>query len=160
MNSLRKRGELGNQILMFEYLFLLISIAVGISVGVLIYFGDGFDFRQIEADILNSKMQDCISQNFVLDKITSNFYETCLINMDSVEKNKLLIRICENSSAEKCASGNGILFSVGGNFESCFFSGAKENKAYVQCSSKIMEKEGKTLVILTGSNQQIRRIST
>jgi len=158
-----KKAQFGKQIMIFPFVFLLIIIALGISAGVVIYFGTGYDFRALDASLLSYKIEKCVLENSDLNKLKDNFYETCRLNKESLEKNKFFFKVCRDLNAIDCANtedDKNILVSLGSNFQPCFFEGVKENKAYAKCHNLDLLKDGAQISIITGSNQQIRRIST
>ena len=92
---MHKKGELGEQISVFMFLFLMFVIGVGIVIGVFIFFGQGYDFREVEANLLNYKIGECIKENEITEEFfeKGNFFEKCRLNKGAVEKNNI-IRIC------------------------------------------------------------------
>jgi len=150
-----KKAQLGEQLTVFAFLFLLVVIGIGIAGGVYIFFGSGYDSRQVEADILNHKVRNCLSENILDDNFKDNFYEICKLNKQSMEVSKNLIKICVTSG--NCIEEGSPFFSTGGDFVICDVEAAKRNNAFQKCSHSTFTKEGKELQIITTSNQQIRR---
>ncbi len=152
-----KKGNLGNQISIFTYLFFLAVIAFGIYAGVYLFFGEGYDFRGVESELLAYKIKQCIIQD-KFDK--EKFFAECNIDENVVRANNI-IKICVDS--QNCVEENknienqGVLFSVGSNFQACLLEGAKENKNYPKCAFVNFEKEGKKFEIIAGSKQNSRR---
>lgn len=151
---MNKKSETGNQIMFFTFLFLLVIIGVGIVTGTFIYFGDEYDTREIDAEILNYKIRNCIA-NRELNK--DSFYQECVINESSISRYSLILKVCVDSS--DCAREENPFVENGRNFQACNFIGAKENRNFPKCVKRTLEINGKRYEIITGSNQFSRRIN-
>jgi hypothetical protein len=152
------RGEAGDQLMFVTFLFLLVIIAVGIVTGTSLFFAKNYDFRGVEADLLNNKIRECLAKEEVKFSEES-IYLQCKINKEVVDGKKLILRICDKE--EGCAQDATPLFSVGGDFVSCYWTGARENSNYARCSKgSVIGKDGKNYFILTGSNQVKERFNT
>lgn len=137
-----KKGELGNQVMLFSFFFLLVVIGVGIVAGVWLFYGQGYDFRQAEAEVLNYEIKKCLV-NEKIDKssFADEFYEKCRLNKEVVEQG--IVKIIRD---------NEIVFSIGDEVQ-CGLSEKNEN--YPKC----VEREIGVYKVLTGSNQRVRRLS-
>ena len=144
---MNRGGQAGEQIMIFPFIFLLIIIGVGIVGGVVIFFGAEYDVRQIDADILNYKIRECISNGKV---DFDDFYKNCRISESAIVENNLIFKICLGDG--DCVQDDGII-GVWSNLETCRFEGVKENDAFPKCSKSEVEKDGKSYKIITGSNQ-------
>ena len=154
-----KRGyEVGEQLGIFFFLFLIVIIGVSIFVGVGLFFGKGYDFREVEAELLNYKIRECLAGNEIgigfFEK--ENFYNKCRIDRGVVDSGNYIIKICEGNDENNCFISEGI-FSEGSNFQACKLN-IKKNYASPLCSIKTFEKNGKSFVIVTGSKQDSRRL--
>lgn len=145
----RKRGELGSQMMIFTFLFLLIIIGGAIVAGNYIFFGQRYDGRQAEADELNYKISECLQGNMVDLSNVGEFYSKCGLNRNVLDERIYMIRIGECKD-RGCGNLN-VLFTLGSNFEACFFTGKSED--YPKCSVTKIVKEGKEIQILTASKQ-------
>ena len=58
---MNKKG--GEEVMFIVFFFIMIIIGGGIVAGVYVFYGDGYDARQSEADILFGKVRDCIADN-------------------------------------------------------------------------------------------------
>lgn len=144
-----RRAEVGEQLTVFWFLFLLFIIVVGLAGGTYLFFGAGYDFREIDAAALNYKINKCLSENEIslnqLEKFESEFYAKCKINKDSIANNQIFIFI--NSTNEKN------YFRAGkGDLTQCALQDKNEN--YPRCESSSLVKNGETIFIQTGSNQK------
>lgn len=153
---MHKKGETGEQISVFMFLFLIVVIGIGIVIGVFIFFGKGYDFREVEANLLSYKIKECIKENEITKGFfeKENFFEKCKLNKDVVEKNNI-IRIC--SGVEDCMGVEKSLLDVGSNFQACGFKGAKKNEDYPLCAINEFSKGEKKFSVIVGSKQFARR---
>jgi hypothetical protein len=151
------RGEAGDQLMFVTFLFLLIIIAVGIVTGTSLFFAKTYDFRGVEADLLNNKIRECLAKNEI--KFSGdNLYQQCEINKEVVDGKKLILRVCDKE--EGCAQETNPLFSAGGDFVSCYWNGTEGNSNYAKCTKGVvMGKDGNSYFILTGSNQVKERLN-
>ena len=147
-----RRGQFGDQFFAVLFVFLMIVIGGGIVFGVSAFFGGESEFRLVEADILYSLIQHCLLHTEMnwqaLQKSDEVFYSTCRLDRSVVE-NYSLIQIVEDGKE---------VFSVNkGKTVSCALTGAASNDAYPKCISHAFFIQGRRYVILTGSDQHIRR---
>ena len=152
-----RKGQAGENISIFTYLFFMIVIGVGLYVGLNLFFIQGYEFRVVEADLLNYKIRECIIDNNVDDNFRENFYDVCRLKRDVVEKYNL-IRICKNS--DDCISErdeNSLLIGEGSKFQACKFKGGKENDFFPRCVIKSFVKGRDRFEVITGSTQISRR---
>jgi hypothetical protein len=157
MWDLNKKGETGNQLISLTYIFLMVIIAFGITAGISIFFGAEYQFKQVDSDSLYLKVVKCIREND--DTLFNDFYSKCGINKDVVG-NYSKIKIC--SGSENCvaeADSQKIKFIIGGDFQSCDFSGIKGNNNFARCTKGVVETNGNSYQIITGSRQVLRRIA-
>ncbi|MDP1695445.1 MAG: hypothetical protein Q8L29_00855 [archaeon] len=152
MSSTNRKGEAGSMLMLVVFLFLLLMIAGGIVAGTFMFFGTGYEVRQLDADVLNYKIKECMTNNYIL-MVVDSFYEVCGLNKEVLEQAGYKINICEG-----VCSGNlpGII-SVGSNFEVCKFTGKGEG--YPKCTISSVVKEGKSYEIVVASLQMPRRVS-
>ena len=153
---MHKKGELGEQVSVFMFLFLMFVIGIGIVAGVYIFFGQGYDFREVEANLLSYKIGECIKENEITEEFfeKGNFFEKCRLNKGAVEKNNI-IRIC--SGVEDCMRAEKSLLDAGSNFQACGFEGTKKNEAHPLCATNEFSKGEKKFSIIVGSKQFSRR---
>ncbi|PIN92997.1 hypothetical protein COU54_04565 [Candidatus Pacearchaeota archaeon CG10_big_fil_rev_8_21_14_0_10_31_24] len=154
---MNKRGEQDVEtdkwILIVIPLFMLIAFSFAIGLGQGLFFGEDYEFRNVEAQILNLKVKDCISNN-LYENIWADFYKVCNLNekvlKERLEEVKLNIMVCEG----ECNSGKEV-FRLGSDFTSCDLDGKNEN--YKKCYKDKFIKNGKSFEIWTGSNHVSRR---
>jgi hypothetical protein len=139
-----KRGS--DKVLSMYWFVVIILVAVGIFAMIYMFYSAPYDVREVESDILASKIVDCISRNgkidsaFVLDK-NLNVLDKCNLNFnvesDFTNKEQYFFDI-EILPLEEGSSK--ILFSGGNvNWKSdCFIEDKKGNeyKKLVKCSEK------------------------
>ncbi len=147
---MNNRGDVSSHVMILWFAFLLVVISIGIAGGVYIFFGGEYDFRQVEAGVLNHRIGECIvSGNFDKD----NFYRGCGFDEDVlVENNK--IKICKG--AGDCISRSDWVFRLGSNFEVCGFDAAEKNKNFPRCAEGVYNYLGDKYVVIT-MGSQLRR---
>jgi hypothetical protein len=139
---MNKKAIGGNKIMIFPFLLVLIIILGGLVLGVWLFFGSEIDFRQIDTDLLNNKIQSCLSKNTIDWQKQNDFYEKCKINQESLQQN-LLILITQSDKT---------LLTTGKIDPTQCFLGEK-NKNYPVCTKSSFND----LIILTGSNQKANK---
>ena len=157
MKLMNKKAGTGSQIMIFVYLFIFVIVFVGFYIGIAIFFGEGYDFRQVEADLLNYKVRKCYFEN--PDVKWSDFLKVCGLDEKQLVDHNLMFIICKEESFEICAADNAALVQVGSGFQQCFFNAAKSNDRFPKCSmSKIRSHSASSEVymLITSSDQQPR----
>ena len=90
----RRGGVVGTGILYLVYMLMMAMIAGGTIGGLIAYFGKGYDFRQSEANLLLSRVEECfIRENFFADEFgegVTGFYEKCRLSEDVLSENHLV----------------------------------------------------------------------
>src|SRR3989344_3607745 len=162
MNNIKnKKAQLGDMMLVGVFLFVLLVIGFGIFLGTTIFFGGDIDFRSLESQILEYKIERCVLEkdvNSFFEKADiSGFLETCGLNLRVNATYGIYFEICDGSCFTNWPEKGGVLLSTGGDFSQCNFEGTKENLNYPKCLSSSLEKDGKEYWIVTASNQKIRR---
>lgn len=149
---LNKKADIGDQAMFVWFLFMMIVVGLSVVAGVFIFFGSGYEYRDIDAGLLNSKIQDCIFNEGLfndIEKIGEDFYKKCGFDKNSINEN--FIVLIKNADTEN------VLLQIGSNFESCFFE--KKSESFVRCSKENIYFNNKKFEIVTGSNQKSRRIN-
>ncbi|MEM4271862.1 MAG: hypothetical protein QXD13_02135 [Candidatus Pacearchaeota archaeon] len=152
-----KRGQLGGQLIMIAFVFLMAIVGGGIAIGTALFIGPEFDMRQIEADMLNAKIRACINENaFDINNLKlDDIYSTCGLNKNVVES-YYLIKICVRKGVvENCISEQNPIASTGGDFVVCGM--AEKNEKFPKCAISAVSARGTNLAIITVSNQKLRR---
>jgi len=152
-----KRGDLGDNIMIFTYLFFMIIIGLGIVLGTYIFYGKGYDFREGEAALLNYKVRECILKSDVNDDFGNKLYEVCGLSKEVIDKD-FLLRVCKNS--KDCINERDkekLLIGEGSKFQACELEGGKENEAFPRCAIKSFIKGKDKFEIISGSKQFSRR---
>lgn len=154
---MNKKGLLGEQLMIFPFLFFLVIIGVGIVGGVLLFFGGEYDYRSVDASVLNYKIRECLVEediDFSLEgeDFEKDIYEKCLIDKNALVSHNLFFRICRDS--ENCFLDDNPLISMGSNYQSCEFEGVKDNNAFPKCKKGSVFVEGMRYDVISGSNQK------
>ncbi len=155
---MNRKGAVGEQLSGIYFIFLMVIVGGGIVLGVSIFYGGGYDYRESEANLLNYKVSKCILENEIDTTFfgETEFFEKCNLNREVLVKNNLL-RICDGFNGD-CLVNRENYISVGNNFNLCKLD-RKESNFHI-CSINEMEKDGKKYVVVTGSNQYSRRERT
>lgn len=148
---MNQRGQAGNMILFVIFFFMMLLIAGGIVAGTLMFFGPGYDGRQLDSDLLNQKVRACIEYNSLFE-IENDIFSVCGLNKVILEGQGYKINVCEGG----CGNDPGVV-SVGSNFDACKLTG--KNEGYPKCTITTIYKDGRNYEVLTGSSQVPRRIS-
>lgn len=154
IDKINKRGEVGDQVMLIIFIFLLVLISVGVVSGVLIFFGSEYDFRQVGAEVLNYNIRNCLDKEGIDSSFFSNLYERCGLN-EGIINSSYIVKICENS--QDCIMEQNYKFSHGDAVQ-CGLTGAFGNINYPKCSIREITIQGVTYTIIIGS-KQARRIS-
>ncbi|MAG79007.1 hypothetical protein CMI40_01380 [Candidatus Pacearchaeota archaeon] len=166
-----KRG--GEKLFSIWWFFVLAIVGGAISIGVLMYYSADIDVREIEADILNKKIVDCIvDKGFLIEEIyKDNFdiYEKCKLNKDLIEGNNFYFKIqIFNELKEIISTINQPILGGNPSFErDCKFTEKVKAEHYLKCIAKkeniLYYKNNKlkkgVIEIITASNQKGKEIS-
>jgi hypothetical protein len=151
MKMRNRKGQLGEQILVFPFFFFLVVIGVGIVAGMLLYFGEGYDFRSIDAEVLNYRIRECLMDgkldlnSLSGEEIKNQIFEKCGMNKKVLGEKRFVIEI-------KRASDGKVIYEFGSS-ENCLLN-VKENRAFPICKEGEVDINGERYEIMTGSNQE------
>ena len=143
---MHKKGELGDQLIMFAFMFLLVIIGGGIVFGTSIFIGSEVPFNGVESSLLAYKIKSCLTNGDTtwIDNLKNRsdislFSEKCGIN----------VQIAEDYYAIGISNldGSNVLFSYG-DYKLC-----DSTNKYLICSTVKTDK----YIIITTSKQRIRR---
>jgi len=150
-----RKGQIGNMTMIIVFVFLLGVIGTGIYFGTWMFFSSDYDFREIDAKILNKNIRLCIKNqeinwsNSDKEALSSEFLKKCRIN-SNVTDNLFFIQI-KNGDVEilNLGRGDGVQCGL-----------LEKNTKYMRCfNSTIHESYGNEeflFFIQTGSNQNYR----
>jgi hypothetical protein len=146
------KAQLGVQMTVIWFLFLLFLIIVTLAAGTYMFFGSGYDARQIDADALNFKVKKCLTENtFDTSLITQEndepfeekFYKTCKINHEVIKENQFIY----------ITFPDGKIYEEGkGDPTQCALQ--EKNDNFPRCSESTLTKNNEIIKVQTGSNQQ------
>lgn len=146
-----RRGSSENYVLIFAFVFLLVLIFGGIWAGTTVYFGEGYDFRKVDAEVLNYLIRKCILERDLemqfKEKSITGFYEICSLNEEI---------IAEGNNFRISVNGEEKIFT-GGDFEQCDFKG--RTSKFPECSRHEIDLEGKMIKVETLSMRESRRVN-
>ena len=145
-----KKAQLGEQVMIFPFVLMLIVIGGGIAAGIYVFFSSGYDFRKVDADILNYKIQDCLTTNkinFNQDKalLEKEFFTVCNINQQIIKEN-FIIGIGKNSEVKLGIESDEVTCALSQTT-------AKNNPNYPICTTTFLND----FRITTGSKQQAQK---
>jgi len=83
-----KNKKAGEKILSIWWFFVLVIIAGGVVIGVTMFYVGDSDVRGLEADVLASKILDCIVESGEIDMEISkeNIFEKCNLNKEILDE--------------------------------------------------------------------------
>lgn len=84
------KGKKGEKLMSLFWIFMLIIVGGGVSVSTITVYGAEIDVRNIEAEILNDRILDCIVEDgFLVEGFDENFdvFGGCKINSEAIEDN-------------------------------------------------------------------------
>jgi hypothetical protein len=155
MNKKGKKGQMGNQITIFVFFFLLMIVAAGIVIGVFMFYGKPYDFRYVDANVETYVIKKCLIDSLSGNPIDwsnpDNFYGRCNLNKEVFQR-EMTLRIIENNK-ELIRWKNPVgcdLASKNIKFPRCVY----ENFS-IENLQGIREYQ-----LLVGSNQNSRRVET
>ena len=150
IEKINRKGT-GSAMMFFPFFVIALIIGVGIFWGVKVFYGQGYDFRQAEADILIGEVRDCFlktENNFFDDDF--DIYQECRFNKNVIEDGKHLILIRDFTEVEQKRFIVGVL-----DYQNqCFFKAAEGSRDFPKCAVFNVTKQGKEFEILVGSAQK------
>ncbi len=138
---MNKRGRAGSKLMIGFFIFVLVIIGGGITAMIFIFYGDGYDFRSADSEVLNFKIEKCLLEKEIDWNIDGDFYSKCGFNREVMERN-YVYGILE---------GEKVLLKIG-DYKSCEITIEKKGD-YPQCKIGAVGN----LKIITGSNQRAGR---
>src|SRR3989338_4815538 len=135
-----RRAETGSQVLFFEFLFLLIVVSIGIITGVTLFFGSEYEFRYVDASVLNFKIRECLINNEIDWNVNGDLYVKCGLSREIVERDYTL-------EIEKLNDKKIVIVNKAP--ENCKFERGKSKDNFPKClESKIEGKSGEKYRVL------------
>jgi len=134
------KAQLGNQILIFQFIFLILLISIGLFAGISLFFSQEYNYKLQDASLLNSKIRSCLSSNNLSqnpDEFKQQLFSICSINQKVIEEN-FIVKIKLNSHT---------LYNHKADETVCSLS--DKNPEFPRCISSSYMRYS----ILTGSNQ-------
>lgn len=127
-----------SELLSIWWFFVLVIIAVGIVLGVTIFYGAKIDVRAIEAETLTNKLGDCMIGNgelkFPIFQINSDIFNFCSLNKEMLnDSGNYYISIIAKKGSETVS----LKYGNYGFEKDCLIAEAmREAKNYPRCSKK------------------------
>ena len=148
---MNRRGG-GEEIMFFAFFFIISIIALGIVLGVSIFFVKEYDFRMAEAQSLALHVYDCFQdEDFFVDGFEEDFFSKCKINENVFGKHLVYV---------KSLSDDNKIFLIGVNDyrNQCFFNNVEDNLDLPRCVNETIMKQGEKFHFIVGANQKSARL--
>lgn len=149
------------------WFFVLFIVGTGIVLGVMIYYSAETSVKKVEAEILNQRIFDCITnENYLNPKVFENNFEVfdgCGFNSEVFGKGSFFyFKILIYNETGLVAEKNYGDFAIDKN---CKIAEKMSAKRFPECFARnkiVFDEKNKEikLVVLTASNQEGERVST
>lgn len=173
MRNILKNKKAGEKYLSIWWFFILAVITGGILIGVVIFESYDYNIKELEADVLATKIIDCVVDSGIInsDFLDNKFdiFEKCYINEKIInelfyfEANVYEFEKCSFDEEKKTLNCEKSLFSTSpkGNMDvksQCEISEEVGAKNYAKCSERfvyVLDKNNRKLllVVKAGSSQ-------
>lgn len=140
------RKASGDALLYVVLAALMALTTIGLGMGLVALFGEGYDFRMAESEVLAYRVEQCAQNK---DMFSEGFQlSTCNLDADVLGTEHLIY--LERDDGQIFTHG------VTSYRESCFFNAAEGKLTYPQCIQFTFVSEGKTIRGTVGSAQVAR----
>jgi len=158
-----KKAQLGEQMMFFLFIFLMVVIGGGIVLGLFMFIGPEINYQGIEADVLSARIATCMESGALTgieligkDNLNDFVMQRCNLNSQVISDYNQ-IKICVNlAKSSDCINEQNPVFSTGGDFIACGLTGGSK---FLGCSIKEATWAAKTYSIIATSKQKIRSVS-
>ena len=149
--QLGKKAQADSMLMLLPFMTMLIIITLGVVLATSMFFGSEYDYRQVDADILNYKIRKCISEQEIdwtlpEAELKQEIIEKC--RLFEIEDHLIWIEINEEFKI-KIGKGDKTQCSLG-----------HLNENYPLCTNSTIIKQDSKFLIITGSNQHSRTLVT
>jgi hypothetical protein len=157
---MNRKGDLGDNVWSgLGFFIFMLGIMGGVIVaGMYLLFGQGYDFREAEAELLNFKIKNCILEQDFSEGVRAMFFEdlieNCDLNREVIERD-LIVKVC--SGGGDCVKSEDPEFTSGGNFQSCELE-KTSSKGFHECVGQEFLKSGEIFEVVAGSKQHSRGV--
>jgi len=142
---MNRKGDSGDWVNFGGFFLICLVLGGGIALGIVIFFGEGYNFKQAESEILFDSVRDCFLERDFFDEAFN--FSMCGIDEGVLRKDRLVLV----SNLE-----NGEEYSIGVRSYEVECDLNIEERPY--CSSEEVVKGGERFLIITGSGADSRRI--
>jgi len=148
--QINRKGS-GESLMFFAFIFILFIILAGIVLGVSAFYGRGYDFRLVEANVLSDRVEKCFMDNdFFEPGFNKSIFSKCGMH-ENVEDEHLIY-------VNRISDGKEFFIGVLDYKNQCFLKGAEKNPNFPKCKSQTITKQGENFELIIGANQKSRRI--
>lgn len=146
-----KKAAAGPQSMAWSFFLILALIALGTIVAAGLFFGSGYDFREVDAKVLNYKVSTCVQENeFDFNagpgEFFQNLFSACHLDQSVIEAN-YYINIRKGNKE----------YSIGRSDPTqCEL--ADRNPEYFVCSTSSFIKNSEKITIQTGTDQKASKV--
>ena len=141
-----QRGS-GDVLLYLVFAAVMAVTTIGLGLGLAALFGEGYDFRTSESELLAYRVQECVQKSDM-------FAEGFILSACGLDANVLGTEHMIHLERE---DGKVFDYGVTSYRESCFFKGAEGKFTYPQCTQfTFVTRDNKTVRGIVGSAQVAR----
>lgn len=148
---MNKKAALGGQTMIYVFLLVLIITGSSIAIGLGMFFSAEYDFRETDSQLLTNRLAKCLSENNILfpsdNSLPEELYQTCNINQEVIEKTMFISIDFEGQTHQ------------GGRGDKTQCALSEKNNAYPKCTSTTIQISTEEMKIITGSNQNSRKVN-
>ncbi len=141
--------EAGEFLMLIAYMMVMVAIGFGIWAGTSFFFSAEYDFRTVDAELLNNKISACIQNNNInwdqSDKntLTQEFLTKCQLNQKILNSSLFILVKSNDLQLIRLGKGDEVQCNL-----------SDKNNLYLRCFNSTLQNENRKYFIQTGSNQK------
>lgn len=151
---INRKANVGYEVTLVTFAVLIFLIAVPLALSFVLFFGEPYDSRDVDALLLNYNLQKCISENKLNIFIEKNELEKEIFNKCSLNQ-----EVIKKDYAIEIKIDGSLIYNSGIDETACALSDKNDNYPKCSASSFSLDSEGKkiTVFVLAAANQNSRR---